>query len=159
MRTTEVVIHCEPMYVCFRDAVLEIAFIRFFLITACHSFRISMTFHCVGVNLSDIEVTGRLLLWFLHQEIWVTGRLPLWFLHQDLTKNMFVFTDTTDHKHIHRPILNVLHAGLTQPARAGYELTTFRVLSESTTTKLPQPVLPDSNDGKCFQPHSPRKSV
>jgi hypothetical protein len=36
------------------------------------------------------------------------------------------------------PILNVL--GLTQPARAGLELTTFRLLSESTTTRLRQPV-------------------
>jgi hypothetical protein len=34
------------------------------------------------------------------------------------------------------PILNVL--GLTQLARAGLELMAFRVLSESTTTRLPQ---------------------
>jgi hypothetical protein len=37
------------------------------------------------------------------------------------------------------PILNVL--GLTRPARAELELTTSRMLSESTTTRLPQPVL------------------
>jgi hypothetical protein len=36
------------------------------------------------------------------------------------------------------PILNVL--GLTQPARAGLELTTYRLLSESTTTRLRQPL-------------------
>jgi hypothetical protein len=36
------------------------------------------------------------------------------------------------------PILNVL--GLTRPARAGLELTTSRLLSESTTTRLRQPV-------------------
>jgi hypothetical protein len=35
------------------------------------------------------------------------------------------------------PILNVL--GLTRPARAGFELTTYRLLSESTTTRLRQP--------------------
>ena len=34
------------------------------------------------------------------------------------------------------PILNVL--GLTRPARAGLELTTSRLLSESTTTRLQQ---------------------
>jgi hypothetical protein len=38
------------------------------------------------------------------------------------------------------PILNVL--GLTRPARAGLELTTFRLLSESTITRLQQPVHP-----------------
>jgi hypothetical protein len=38
------------------------------------------------------------------------------------------------------PILNVL--GLTRPARAGLELTTYRLLSESTTTRLRQPVYP-----------------
>jgi hypothetical protein len=32
------------------------------------------------------------------------------------------------------PILNVL--GLTRPAQAGFELTTYRLLSESTTTRL-----------------------
>jgi hypothetical protein len=37
------------------------------------------------------------------------------------------------------PILNVL--GLTRPARAGLELTTSRMLSESTTTRLQQPVI------------------
>jgi hypothetical protein len=37
------------------------------------------------------------------------------------------------------PILNIL--GLTRPARAGLELTTYRVLSESTTTRLRQPVI------------------
>jgi hypothetical protein len=36
------------------------------------------------------------------------------------------------------PILNVL--GLTRPARTGLELTTSRMLSESTTTRLLQPV-------------------
>jgi hypothetical protein len=36
------------------------------------------------------------------------------------------------------PILNVL--GLTQPARAGFELRTSRMLSKSTTTRLPQPI-------------------
>jgi hypothetical protein len=36
------------------------------------------------------------------------------------------------------PILNVL--GLTRLARAGLELTTYRLLSESTTTRLRQPV-------------------
>jgi hypothetical protein len=36
------------------------------------------------------------------------------------------------------PILNVL--GLTRPARAGLELMTYRLLSESTTTRLRQPV-------------------
>jgi hypothetical protein len=36
------------------------------------------------------------------------------------------------------PILNVL--SLTRPARAGLELTTYRLLSESTTTRLRQPV-------------------
>jgi hypothetical protein len=35
------------------------------------------------------------------------------------------------------PILNVL--GLTQPARTGLELTNYRLLSESTTTRLRQP--------------------
>jgi hypothetical protein len=35
------------------------------------------------------------------------------------------------------PILNVL--GFTRPARAGLELTTSRMLSESTTTRLRQP--------------------
>jgi hypothetical protein len=35
-------------------------------------------------------------------------------------------------------ILNVL--GLTRPARAGLELTTYQLLSESTTTRLRQPV-------------------
>jgi hypothetical protein len=39
------------------------------------------------------------------------------------------------------PILNVLP--LTRPARAGLELTTSRMLSESTTTRLPQPVTKD----------------
>jgi hypothetical protein len=38
------------------------------------------------------------------------------------------------------PILNIL--GLTQPARAGLELTISWMLSESTTTKLPQLVSP-----------------
>jgi hypothetical protein len=37
------------------------------------------------------------------------------------------------------PILSVL--GLTWPARAGLKLTTFRLLSESTTTRLRQPVI------------------
>jgi hypothetical protein len=37
------------------------------------------------------------------------------------------------------PILNTL--GLTQPARAGLELTTYRLLSESTSTRLLQPVI------------------
>jgi hypothetical protein len=37
------------------------------------------------------------------------------------------------------PILNVL--GLTRPARAGFELTTSRLLSESTTTRLRQAVV------------------
>jgi hypothetical protein len=37
------------------------------------------------------------------------------------------------------PILNVW--SLTRPARAGLELTTSRILSESTTTRLPQPLL------------------
>jgi hypothetical protein len=36
------------------------------------------------------------------------------------------------------PFLNVL--GLTRPARAGLELTTYRLLSKSTTTRLQQPV-------------------
>jgi hypothetical protein len=36
------------------------------------------------------------------------------------------------------PILNVL--GLTRPARAKLELTTYRLISESTTTRLRQPV-------------------
>ena len=36
------------------------------------------------------------------------------------------------------PILNVL--GLTRPARAGLELTTYCLLSESTTTRLRQPM-------------------
>jgi hypothetical protein len=36
------------------------------------------------------------------------------------------------------PILNFL--GLTRPARAELELTTYRLLSESTTTRLRQPV-------------------
>jgi hypothetical protein len=36
------------------------------------------------------------------------------------------------------PILNVLC--VTRPARAGLELTTYRLLSESTTTRLRQPV-------------------
>jgi hypothetical protein len=36
------------------------------------------------------------------------------------------------------PILNVL--GLTRPAQAGLELTTYRLLSENTTTRLRQPV-------------------
>jgi hypothetical protein len=36
------------------------------------------------------------------------------------------------------PILNVL--GLMRPARAGLELTTYRLLSENTTTRLRQPV-------------------
>jgi hypothetical protein len=35
------------------------------------------------------------------------------------------------------PILNVL--GLLRPARAGLKLTTYRLLSESTTTRLRQP--------------------
>ena len=35
------------------------------------------------------------------------------------------------------PILNVL--GLTQPVRAGLQLTNYRLLSESTTTRLRQP--------------------
>jgi hypothetical protein len=35
------------------------------------------------------------------------------------------------------PILNVL--GLMRPAWAGLEITTYRLLSESTTTRLPQP--------------------
>jgi hypothetical protein len=35
-------------------------------------------------------------------------------------------------------MLNVL--GLTQPARAGLELTTYRLLSKSTTPRLRQPV-------------------
>jgi hypothetical protein len=35
-------------------------------------------------------------------------------------------------------ILNVL--GLTRPARAGLELTTYRLLRESTTTRLRQPM-------------------
>jgi hypothetical protein len=39
------------------------------------------------------------------------------------------------------PILNVL--GLTRPARAGLELTTYRLLSENTTTRLRQPVSSD----------------
>jgi hypothetical protein len=43
------------------------------------------------------------------------------------------------------PILNVL--GLTRPARAGLELTTFRLLSESTTTRLRQPVFHNTS---CF---------
>jgi hypothetical protein len=38
------------------------------------------------------------------------------------------------------PILNVL--GLTRPARAGLEFTTSRLLSESTTNRLQQPVFP-----------------
>jgi hypothetical protein len=37
------------------------------------------------------------------------------------------------------PILDVL--GLTRPARAGLELTTSRLLSESTTIRLRQPVV------------------
>jgi hypothetical protein len=37
------------------------------------------------------------------------------------------------------PILNVL--GLTRPAREGLELATFWMLSESTTTRLPQPLM------------------
>jgi hypothetical protein len=36
------------------------------------------------------------------------------------------------------PILDVF--GLTQPARMGLEHANFRMLSESTTTRLPQPV-------------------
>jgi hypothetical protein len=36
------------------------------------------------------------------------------------------------------PIVNVL--GLTRLVRAGFELTTYRLLSESTTTRLRQPV-------------------
>jgi hypothetical protein len=36
------------------------------------------------------------------------------------------------------PILNVL--GLTRPARARFELKTYRLLSESATTRLRQPV-------------------
>jgi hypothetical protein len=32
------------------------------------------------------------------------------------------------------------YLGLTRPARAGLELTTYRLLSESTTTRLRQPV-------------------
>jgi hypothetical protein len=38
--------------------------------------------------------------------------------------------------------LNVL--GLTRPAQAGLELTTYRLLSESTTTRLRQPVYENS---------------
>jgi hypothetical protein len=34
------------------------------------------------------------------------------------------------------PVLNIL--GLTRPARAGFQLTTYRLLSESTTTRLRQ---------------------
>jgi hypothetical protein len=37
------------------------------------------------------------------------------------------------------PILNVF--GLTRPARAGLELTSYRLLSESITTRLRQPVM------------------
>jgi hypothetical protein len=45
---------------------------------------------------------------------------------------------TSECRALGEPILNVL--GLTRPARAGFELTTSRMLSESTTTRLPQPV-------------------
>jgi hypothetical protein len=41
-------------------------------------------------------------------------------------------------KELSLPILNVL--SLTRPAREGLEITTSRMLSESTTTTLPQPV-------------------
>jgi hypothetical protein len=44
------------------------------------------------------------------------------------------------------PILNVL--GLTRLARAGLELTTYRLLSESTTTGLRQPIM--RNDSIMF---------
>jgi hypothetical protein len=40
--------------------------------------------------------------------------------------------------------------GLTRPARAGLKLTTYRLLSESTTTRLRQPVY---NVSKLLQRH------
>jgi hypothetical protein len=42
------------------------------------------------------------------------------------------------------PNLNVL--GLTRPALAGLELITYRLLSESTTTRLRQPVVKEDKN-------------
>jgi hypothetical protein len=46
------------------------------------------------------------------------------------------------------PILNVI--GLTRPVRARLELTTYRLLIESTTTRLRQPVSITSDGLGCF---------